>query len=116
MKTTASLHTILDYIERRKLKLYTRPNELNIIGIRSMEAKPNSFDDIITVICKRTDGDWEFNTYPATTDPGNFWLSHPLNVKGAAILKPGQYIGSHQLGMHRQKYKALVQVTPVTVW
>ena len=32
-----------------------------------------------------------------------------MNVKGTAILVPGQYRGSHKIGLHRGKYKALVQ-------
>jgi hypothetical protein len=38
-----------------------------------------------------------------------------MNPQGTAILKPGQYVGSHGLGMHRGKYLALVQIRPVTV-
>lgn len=42
-------------------------------------------------------------------------LTHPENNFGTAILKDGQYYHSHQLGLHKKKYQALVQASPVTV-
>jgi hypothetical protein len=38
-----------------------------------------------------------------------------MNLSGAAILKQGQYKNAYAIGLHRGKYKALVQVKPVTV-
>ena len=67
-----------------------KPFNLNIIGIRSSNNKPDSFDDIITVSWKYKAG-WSFLKFMATTDPGIYWLNNPMNVKGTAILLPGQY-------------------------
>jgi hypothetical protein len=39
-----------------------------------------------------------------------------MNPKGTALLKPGQYIDSWKLGLHRGQYKALVQSKPITVF
>lgn len=39
-----------------------------------------------------------------------------MNSAGTAILMPGQYRGSHKLGLHRGKYEALVQKHPVRVY
>jgi hypothetical protein len=39
-----------------------------------------------------------------------------MNVKGTAILKPGQYRGAWQLGKHKGEYEALVQRGAMTVW
>jgi hypothetical protein len=50
---------------------------------------------------------------PATTDPGTFWLRNLMNPQGTAIVKQGQYIGSHGIGMHRGKYLALTQKRPL---
>ena len=52
---------------------------------------------------------------PVPPTPGTYWLENPLNPQGTAILKPGQYKGSHAIGLHRGKYTALVQVRPITV-
>jgi hypothetical protein len=38
-----------------------------------------------------------------------------MNPQGTAIVKQGQYIGSHGIGMHRGKYLALTQKRPITV-
>jgi hypothetical protein len=56
--------------------------------------------------------------YPNTTQPGVYWLKHPLNSLGTAVLKPGQYVNSHSIGFHQNKadHKALVQTGPVVVY
>tara|TARA_R100001082_G_C4233370_1_gene104199 strand:- start:92 stop:541 length:450 start_codon:yes stop_codon:yes gene_type:complete len=52
---------------------------------------------------------WVTRTWHCTTDPGVYWREHPMNVNGTAILVADQYRGSHKIGLHRGKYKALVQ-------
>jgi hypothetical protein len=39
-----------------------------------------------------------------------------LNKDGVAILKPGQYRGSHKIRLHQGKYEALGQQKPVKVY
>lgn len=97
-------------------RLFLRPYELNIVGVRSKIRKANSFDDTIHVFYTDENGNWKIHSYTATTDPGTHWLQEPLNNNGAAILKTGQYIDSYQLGLHRGKYRALIQAKPVTVF
>ena len=41
---------------------------------------------------------------------------YPINPKGTAVLVPGQYRGTWQLGKHQGKYEALVQRKPVKVY
>lgn len=101
---------------QKKYVMATRPGELNIAGVRSRETKPNTFNDTIHVFYKREDGEWIHNAFAATTDPGTYWLQSPMNVKGTAILCPGQYIHSHRIGVHRGKYQALVQQNTLTVY
>lgn len=96
-------------------RLFTRPFELNIIGLRSEHLLPNVFNDTINILYKDDKGGWHHHCYHATTDPGTYWLKNPLNPQGTAILKEGQYVNSHMIGLHRQKYEALVQHNPVTV-
>jgi hypothetical protein len=45
-----------------------------------------------------------------------FWLQNRMNEKGAAILKPGQYIDCWELGRLKGLHKAWVQCKPVTVY
>jgi hypothetical protein len=100
---------------QRGYRLLTRPFELNVFGIRSNTSIPNVFDDSINVLFVDNAGKHQLYSWMATTDPGTYWLKNPMHAQGTAILKPGQYIGSYALGMHRGEYMALVQVRPVTV-
>jgi hypothetical protein len=92
----------------------TNPYNLNIIGIRNNNCTSYSFDDRIVVMWKYKD-QWNFNQYEATTDPGLYYLNHPISPLGTAILKEGQYLHCYCLGLHQGKYKALVQFMPVTI-
>ena len=91
---------------------------LNIVGIRNSSNNnvTNKFDDYITVSFKTKKYGWHFSCYKATTDPGQHWMTNLLNPKGTAILVPGQYRGSHSIGYHQGKYKALRQVKPLPVY
>ncbi len=89
--------------------------DLNVFGIRSTENKPNAFDDMVGVYYL-WDGCWRGHLWSATVDPGAHWLENPMNVRGTAVLCPGQYRGAYEIGKHRDKYEALTQVGPVKVW
>lgn len=93
-----------------------KPYNLNIIGIRSKNVIANSFDDTLCLIFSDDSLTPQIFSFAATTDPGLFWLKNPLNVSGTAILVPGQYKGSHQIGLHKGQYEALVQKAAVKVW
>ena len=92
---------------------------LNIIGIRNSQTAgqvTNRFDDTITLSYKQ-DGEWKYHEFDCTTDPGKFYMEDPIvDEKGTAILKEGQYRGSHKLRLHQGKYLALGQCRPVTVY
>jgi hypothetical protein len=95
--------------------LHTRPYELNIVGVRTRNAKANRFDDEIHVFYKSKPGKWEYHIFKATTDPGTYWLENPMQPQGTAILAQGQYVNAYHIGMHLGKYKALVQVGAVKI-
>lgn len=40
---------------------------------------------------------WHQHIYPCTTDPGTYFLNHPMNKSGTALLKHGQYEKGYQL-------------------
>ncbi len=108
-------------IKAVKLKGYTvfeddsKPLNLNIIGIRAADGKVNTFDDMLTVVWKYR-GSWSMAAFPCTTDPGLYWLkNYPESLVGTAILKEGQYKGSHEIGKHKGVYTALTQKDGVTV-
>jgi hypothetical protein len=109
------LALIVNALRLKTYETYSRPFELNIIGIRSDSTLPNSFDDEIHVFFKNNSAKWIHYIFPATTDPGTYWLRNPMSPQGTAILKQGQYKSAYQVGLHRGKYYALVQSRPVTV-
>jgi|TARA_R110001592_G_scaffold54783_3_gene167839 hypothetical protein len=93
--------------------------DVNIIGIRNSKSNgrvTNAFDDLMTIAYKNADGEWMYHEFPCTTDPGTHWVENILNPDGVAILKPGQYRGSHKLRLHQGKYLALGQKKPVKVY
>jgi hypothetical protein len=109
------LALIINALRFKTYETFVRPYELNIVGIRSDSTLPNRFDDEIHVFFKNGSGKWIHYIFPATTDPGTYWLQNPMSPQGTAILKQGQYKGAYQIGLHRGKYNALVQSKPVTV-
>jgi hypothetical protein len=111
-----SIRAFLKLAKVNGYKIYDRPYELNIIGVRSNSTIPNKFDDKIVAFYKNDKGKWEGKSFNATTDPGTYWLNQPMSPQGTAILKEGQYIDSWKLGMHQGKYKALVQAKPIVVF
>ena len=102
-------------LQKKGYRLFVRPYELNIVGVRTDNVKPNAFDDAIYVFFNNGEGKLIEHQFSATTDPGTYWLKNPMNPQGTAILKEGQYLQAYGLGLHRGKYLALVQKRPVTV-
>mgnify|MGYP005819366747 FL=1 len=93
--------------------------DVNIVGIRNSETKnrvTNRFDDKMTISYKCEEGYWHYNEFDCTTDPGTYWVDNLLNPDGVAILKPGQYRGSHKIRLHLGKYEALGQQKPLKVY
>ena len=93
--------------------------DVNIVGVRNSKTKgrvTNAFDDILTISYK-IDGEWQYHEFQCTTDPGTAYMHNPiLENTGCAILKTGQYRGSHKIRLHGGKYTALGQKKDVTVY
>ena len=94
--------------------------DVNIIGVRNnapsiADKVTNVFDDVLTVSYKVA-GDWKFESWPATTDPGKKGVLEYHNAAGVARLVEGQYRGSHTIRLHQGKYEALGQAKNVKVY
>jgi len=91
---------------------------LNLFGIRSKGRNAGKFDDLLGCAYKESDGgEWRLAYWPATTDPGVYWLENPMKVAGcAALVADKQYRGAYKLGKHRGQYRALVQSGPVEIY
>lgn len=110
-----NIRGFLKLAKAENYKVFTRPYELNIWGVRKDSTVPNKFDDNIYVFWKDEQGNWDGKVFAATTDPGTYWLKSPMKELGTAIMKQGQYIDAYALGLHKGK-PALVQVGPITVF
>ena len=106
---------IIDVMKKKKYRIFSdkRNYNINIVAIRSKENIANTFNDSIHIF-------WTYNgitnhlQFPCTTDPGLFYLLNPLNPKGTAIIKEGQYPSVWQYGFHKT-YRALQQINPITL-
>ena len=106
------IRRIKNIAKQRGYVVYDEPYKLNIWGIRANSTKPNSFDDeihVFTNIGTLQKPNWAYWVFQITTDPGTYWLSNPINSKGTAILKPGQFVDTYKIDKHRGKYYALCQ-------
>ena len=114
MKTCYTREQIETTVKSKGYKWFednsNKGDDVNIVGVRNSETKgrvTNAFDDCLTISYK-VDGEWQFHCFPCTTDPGTHWVD--------AILKPGQYRGSHKLRLHQGKYLALGQKKPMSIY
>jgi hypothetical protein len=107
---------IVAAVQSKGYRVFKNPSghDLNIVGIRNKGSRANRFDDWLTVFYWY-DEVWNLFAFPATTDPGIFYRQNPLNVRGTAIMKPGQYRHAYKVGRH-SGYKALQQVGAITVF
>ena len=118
-----TINQILDVMYQKGYRIYDTPTvdwNLNIVGIRSVNPKPERFDDLL-VVFHRFLGEWNITYYPITTDPSMEYLHNPLNPAGTAILKEGQYLSTYKIAYHRRwrpgAHKALCQrLGKVTVY
>lgn len=109
-----SFDRLREIFNNKNYKFYTSGiYNLNLIGVRSLESKSDSFDDHFHVIYRGEDDRFKHHIFPCTTDPGKHWLLNPMNVKGCAIMVPGQYKSAYTIGLHAGKYRALKQHNPM---
>lgn len=90
--------------------------DVNIVGIRNSSTGKkvtNLFDDYITISFKDENGDWQFYSWNATTDPGKKSMLewNKMGIKGGcARLVPNQYRSVWSISKHQGKYEALCQI------
>ena len=96
----SEIRTLLGVLKSKGYRIYSKPYELNIVGRRTDNTKANSFDDYIYIFYKNNDDDWEGYKAKATTDAGTYWLEKPMQSKGTALLKGGQYVDTYKIDLH----------------
>ena len=93
--------------------------DVNIVGVRNSstgKVVTNLFDDVMTLSFKNDKGEWQYYEWTITTEPGKKGVMEFHNEGGVARVVPGQYRGSHAIGLHQGKYQALKQAKPIKVY
>ncbi len=114
---------ICKYMQTKGYKLSSGDNEYNLIYVEGMNADgtlnqdaPNQFNDRRLVIEFVNGAPVIVGSWEATTEPGSKYTYHPMNPKGAARIKFGQY-KAWQVGLHgSDQHEALVQTAAITVF
>ena len=78
---------------------------LNLVSVRNKSGSSDKFDDVLYVVYRDEDKDWEVRSYEITTEPGPRILRKPINQKGTAILVPGQYRSAYKIDTHGGKFR-----------
>jgi hypothetical protein len=118
LKNKMSIEYLQSIMQGLGYAFFTKGNyNVNIIGVRNPNLVANSFDDTMLMAYKFADR-WVLKEWQITTDAGSYWLKHPMNTKGTAILVPNQYRGVYKIDGHGvSKYSALCQRNgEVQVW
>ena len=87
-------------------------NRIVVLNVRSANKLSNSFDDMTHIV---VNGKVLFST-TSTCDPGLDNLLKPVNDNGCAIVMNGYWKSLWKIGLHKGKYKALVQNSQVIVF
>ncbi|MEA5389964.1 peptidoglycan-binding protein [Cyanobium gracile UHCC 0139] len=113
----------IQYMRRKGFQVSAGPGERNIVYVEGMnpdgtlnDDSPNQFNDLRLVIAFEEARPKILGRWEATTEPGSHYTHKPMNDRGAARIRFGQY-RAWQVGVHGNSdpHEALVQAAPVTV-
>lgn len=95
----------------------SRLHNVNLIFERRLPGTVDRYDDLAHVVGIDENDQWYDHVVPCTTDPGlpSLIKGRTTRPSGTWITQPGQYRGSHQIGLHHHK-PALVQRKPLRGW
>ena len=97
--TKYNFSEILSVMDKKNYAYYTRGlYNLNLIGVRSENSVSDKFDDLLYAFYRADDNHFKLHEFPMTSDAGRHWLLNPMNIRGCAILVPGQYRNCYQIG------------------
>ena len=115
---------IVNYMDREKYQIFKEKGQKNIVylegadpGGKVNDDRPNYFNDLRIIIAfDRLFKPVIEGIYIASTEPGFYYTDNPMNPRGAARIKFGQY-RAWQVGIHGNSspHEALVQVEEVGV-
>ena len=95
------LEHILTFMRDYNFKVFEKEYSVNIYLLRSDNNQAGKFDDVIGLFYWDRWKKLNEMRFRGTTEAGRYYLNNPLNVDGTAIILPGQYKGSHKIGLHK---------------
>ena len=106
----------LSEVKRLGYRVFYGWKNLNLVVVRRGEVGTEPGNDTLYMLWQdRPDGPWNARLFACESCPGLAYLTNPVNPKGTAIIKPGQYSQAYTRGLHKGR-PALVQIRPVTVY
>ncbi len=114
---------IIEYMRHKQYYIADKPKQFNIVYIEGMNEDgalnddvPNEFNDRRMVIEFVGKIPKIINHWQATTEPGDYYTHHPMNLLGAARIAFGQY-QAWRVGTHgkAEPHEALIQMQPIFV-
>lgn len=113
LKSLITLSKLKDAYAKYNYSFLT-DGRLNLFGVRNNDLSPGTFNDALGIHYVGTQGEILI-LHQGTVDPGSYYLNHPINPKGTAVIKFQQGSDAYAPGYHRG-YKAIVQVKPMWVF
>ena len=117
MNVPSFVQDLRDRMQRKGYRIFESakyPYNLNIVGLRSKPYRSDCFNDLLWVFWIEDEITF-CRCWPITTLPGLHYLLNPFNIRGTAIVVPGQYLDCYELGKYHG-YTALRQKAPIAVY
>ena len=119
------LAKIYNTLKSLNYKIFERPYELNIVGVRKQyngDKVSDRYIDDLNIFYKNDDDIWIHKRTKISTVPGKFYFDNfnainpktgkPYgNVKGTGILAPGQYINIYKVGTYHGDFALVTEYT-----
>jgi len=92
-----TLEEIAQIMRANDMKVFTKPNDMTLGGIRTKDNKANTFNDWLFMMYHKQDGRLVGIVRPGTTDAGLYYRENPMHPDGTAIIMHGvQHRGAYE--------------------
>lgn len=84
-----TLAQIADVMRLNGMKVFTKPFDMTLGGVRTLDNSANTFNDWLFMLYHDSSGKLCGIVEPGTTDAGLYYRNHPMNIEGTAIIASG---------------------------
>jgi hypothetical protein len=89
---------IIRVLEKSNFKIFQKPFDINLGGIRTKDNTANTFNDFLFAFCYDDKNGIICRIVEGTTDAGLYYRLNPMNIEGTAIIQHNvQHRGAYQL-------------------